>query len=238
MIVTLLILRAKFKPMATLTFKLNEHLYLRDPQFTQLGQSIIKKSVEMIDKLGFEAFTFKKLAVEIDSTEASVYRYFENKHRLLLYLISWYWNWIEYRFELLTNPNQEPKEKLRTFLRVLAEEKKNDPTFEFVNEPALHRIVVCDFDKTYLTKWVDEDNKEGLFTGFKSLNKKIVDIMQQINPSYSFPNSLASTILITSHLQPFLADHLPSLSNIQAENDTFDNLYHFLESLAFGTMKK
>jgi AcrR family transcriptional regulator len=189
--------------MATLTFKLNEHLYLRDPQFTALGQSIIKKSVELIDKLGFEDFTFKKLATEIDSTEASVYRYFENKHRLLLYLISWYWNWIEYRCELVTNPNQEPKAKLRSFLRVLAEEKKNDPTFEFVNEEALHRIVVCDFDKTYLTKWVDEDNKEGLFIGFKSLNKKIVDLLQQINPTYPFPNSLASTILITSHLQPF-----------------------------------
>ena len=224
--------------MATLSFKLNEHLYLRDPQFSSLGQSIIRKSVELIDRLGIEQFTFKKLADEINSTEASVYRYFENKHRLLLYLISWYWNWIEYRCELLSSPNQEPKAKLRIFLRVLAEEKKYDPTFEFVNEEALHRIVVCDFDKTYLTKRVDEDNKEGLFIGLKSLNNKIVETLNRINPDYAFPNSLASTLLITSHLQPFFAGHLKSLSNIQTGNDIHDNLYHFLESLAFGTLKK
>jgi hypothetical protein len=214
--------------MATLTFKLNEHLYLRDPQFTALGQSIIKKSVELIDKLGFEDFTFKKLATEMDSTEASVYRY----------LISWYWNWIEYRCELLSSPNQAPKARLQTFLHVLAEEKKHDSTFDFLNEEALYRIVVCDFDKTYLTKWVDADNEEGLFVGFKSLNNKIVDLLKLVNPQYPFPNSLASTILITSHLQPFFAGHLKSLTNIQTGKDMHNNLYHFLESLAFGPVKK
>lgn len=54
--------------MATLTFRLNQNLYLRDPQHTDLGQKIIRKSVDMIDKLGFEQFTFKKLADEIEST--------------------------------------------------------------------------------------------------------------------------------------------------------------------------
>ena len=224
--------------MATLSFKLNEHLYLRDPQFSSLGQSIIRKSVELIDKLGLEQFTFKKLADEINSTEASVYRYFENKHRLLLYLISWYWSWMEYRIEFSCGAIHEPEPKLRAFLRVLAEEKKFDPTFEFVNEEALHRIVVCDFDKTYLTKWVDEDNKEGLFAGFKSLNKKFVDVILSVAPDYPFPNALSSTILITSHQQIFFASHLKSLSNIQTGNDIHDNLYHFLESLAFGTLKK
>jgi AcrR family transcriptional regulator len=83
--------------MATLYFKLNPHLYLRDPQQTELGQKIINASVVLIDTLGFEQFTFKKLAEEIDSTEASIYRYFENKHRLLLYLVGWYWTWLEYQ---------------------------------------------------------------------------------------------------------------------------------------------
>ena len=61
-------------------FKLNESLYNRDPQDTDLGRKIIKHSIELMDEIGFEAFTFKKLAHRISSTEKSVYRYFENKH--------------------------------------------------------------------------------------------------------------------------------------------------------------
>ena len=37
-----------------------------------------------------EEFTFRKLAQKINTTEASVYRYFENKHRLLIYILAWY----------------------------------------------------------------------------------------------------------------------------------------------------
>jgi hypothetical protein len=57
----------------------------------------------------------------------------------------------------------------------LCEEKKYDPAFDFIDEVALHRIVVAELDKTYLTKQVDSDNKEGLFGGFKSLCKKIAE---------------------------------------------------------------
>ncbi|MDH5608082.1 MAG: TetR/AcrR family transcriptional regulator, partial [Cyclobacteriaceae bacterium] len=41
----------------------------------------------MIAQIGFERFNFKKLSTTINSTEASVYRYFKNKHQLLDYLI-------------------------------------------------------------------------------------------------------------------------------------------------------
>ncbi len=78
-------------------FKMNEHLYLRNPDESDLGRRIITNSVRMIGEMGFESFTFKKLATEIETTEASVYRYFENKHRLLVYLITWYWSWLEYK---------------------------------------------------------------------------------------------------------------------------------------------
>ena len=37
----------------------------------------------MIDALGFEDFTFKKLGQEIGSNESSVYRYFDSKHKLI-----------------------------------------------------------------------------------------------------------------------------------------------------------
>jgi AcrR family transcriptional regulator len=223
--------------MTVLTFKLNEHLYLRDPQHTQLGQKIIHHSIELIDKLGFEQFTFKKLADEISSTEASIYRYFENKHRLLLYLISWYWNWLEYRMGLFASPLAIPTDRLKACIHVLAEEKKYDPTFEFVNEEALHRIVIAELDKTYLTKGVDDLNKEGLFGGFKSVCKKIAAIIQEIKPDYPFANSLVSTVLVAAHQQLFFIDHLPSLSNIKASPDRHKEIYRFLEDIIFRTIQ-
>lgn len=222
--------------MASLAFKLNEHLFLRDPQHTNLGQNIISKSVELIDKLGFEQFTFKKLAEEIDSTEASIYRYFENKHRLLLYLVSWYWSWIEYRIDICTNSSQTALEKLKTSLRVISEKKDYDPTFAFVDESALHRIVVSELDKTYLTKWVDKDNQEGLFGGFKSLCKKIAKLVSEVDPKYPYPNSLISTTLLAAKQQLFFAIHLPSLTNLGKDDNPYDMVYQFLEKLVLDTL--
>lgn len=223
--------------MLSLTFKLNEHLFLRDPQHTQLGQRIISSSVEMIDQLGFEHFTFKKLAAEIDSTEASIYRYFENKHRLLLYLVAWYWNWIEYRIDILTKSVKSPEERLRVALTVITEEKEFDPVFAYVDEAALHRIVVSELDKTYLTKSVDRDNEEGLFGGFKSLCKKIGAIVSEVNKDFPFPNSLVSTVLLAAKQQLFFSAHLPSLTNIQKGQGANEEIYQFIEKLVFNTIQ-
>lgn len=222
--------------MPILLFKLNEHLYLSDPQHTQLGQNIIRTSINMIDQLGFEQFTFKKLAKEINSTEASIYRYFENKHRLLLYLIAWYWSWMEYRIDLVTIGLTDPLEKLKAALKVIAEEKKYDSNFEFVNEEALYRIVVAELDKTFLTKGVDNDNKEGLFGGFKSLCKKIATWVTEANPAYPYPNSLVSSLLLAAKQQIFFAEHLPSLTNISKNENSKTDLEHFLENLLFKSI--
>ncbi len=72
-----------------LQIKMNEALFIRNPESTELGRNILKHSILLIDKRGFEGFTFKKLAAQTGSTEAGVYRYFENKHKLLVYLTAW-----------------------------------------------------------------------------------------------------------------------------------------------------
>ena len=74
-----------------LQIKMNEKLFLRDPEQTELGKKIIRHSIQLIYKHGFELFTFKKLAEDIGTTEAGIYRYFENKHRLLIYITAWYY---------------------------------------------------------------------------------------------------------------------------------------------------
>ena len=81
--------------LSNITLKVNEHVYLKDPESSKLGKKIIQGSITLIEEFGFEAFTFKKLANHINSTEASIYRYFENKTKILLYITVWYWSWIE-----------------------------------------------------------------------------------------------------------------------------------------------
>ncbi len=223
--------------MATLQLLMNENLFVRDPQETELGRKIIEESIRMIDELGFEKFTFKKLAIRIDSTEASVYRYFENKHRLLVYLIAWYWNWLEYRIDFGTQNITDPKKKLKIALNLVTEKKLRDPLFPEVDEEALYRIVIWESDKTYLTKQVDEDNREGLFRGFKSLCKKIADYISEINPQYKYPHSLVTTVLQMAHQQLFYAEHLPSLTDLKKGRGKLQEQNEaFLQEMIFNTI--
>eukprot|EP01031_Cornospumella_fuschlensis_P000390 gene390-492_t len=76
---------------------MNGKLFLRDPESSDLGRRIIRQAILLIAEIGFEEMTFRKLANQIGTKEASIYRYFENKHRLLVYLVAWYWQWLEYQ---------------------------------------------------------------------------------------------------------------------------------------------
>lgn len=222
--------------MTVLQLRLNDNLSLKDPQSTELGEKIIKSSIPMIDQLGFEGFTFKKLSVEIESTEASIYRYFENKHRLLVYLISWYWAWLDYRIEFETHHLKEAGLKLEEAIRLITEKKIQDITFPGIDEEALARIVVAESDKIYLTKQVDEDNKEGLFRGYKSLCGKIANFVSEVNPKYPFPHALVSTALEAAHQQIFFAKHLPSLTELSEMKDPYQTNFEFIKSIVFSTI--
>ena len=222
--------------MTLLQLKLNENLYIKDPQSTELGLKIIEKGIFMIDELGFECFTFKKLSQEIDSTEASIYRYFENKHRLLVYLISWYWSWTEYRIIFDTHHLLNPKDKLLKALEIITSKKEYDDTFPVVNEPALQRIVINESDKAYLTKDVDEINKEGAFKGYKSLCAMIANMVMDLNKDFPYPHALVSTVLETSHQQIFYSQHLPSLTEIKDAADPFTSNFEYVKTLMFNTI--
>ncbi len=223
--------------MAIVSFHLNANLYLRDPQSSELGQNIIQSSIKMIDKTGFDEFTFKKLGTDIGSPEASVYRYFENKHRLLLYLIDWYWTWLEYKIDFENQNIKNPLQRIRNCIQLLAEEKTTDPEVPFVDEHKLQRIVNSEFEKTYLTRQVDTDNKEGLFLPYKSLCKKIAAIVKEINPKYPFAHSLVSTVMLSANHQLYYAQHLPSLTEIKADSkQKHDKLTEFLLAMVLNTI--
>lgn len=220
----------------TIKFKLNDKLYLRDPQDTELGQKIIQQSIVLIDELGFEQFTFKKLANSFESTEASIYRYFENKNKLLIYLVSWYWAWLDYKYEYHTNNIDNAREKLVLVINIICESQKK-MLFSAIDEKALYRIVVAESAKAYLLKEVDEINKEGVYLNYKALNKKIANLILEVNPLYKYPNALVSTLIEAAHQQLFFSQHLPALTNSPASGTMMENIQAFIEHTLWSSIE-
>jgi AcrR family transcriptional regulator len=203
--------------------------YLRDPQETKLGVSIIQNSIELMDEIGYESFTFKKLARKMESTEASIYRYFESKNQLLLFLYAWYWAWINYRVETTTNHLTDVESKLVSAIKILISHSEEDEMFQFINEIKLRQIIEHEGIKSILTKRIDEINKAGAFENYKNLVRLLCEWLLIIRPNYPHPNMLVTTIIEGAHIQHFFAEHLPRLTNNVKEKDAVEHF--FLEML-------
>ena len=219
-----------------LQINMNPSLYLRDPEGTDLGKNIIKHSIQLIHDTGFEAFTFKKLAESIGTTEASVYRYFENKHKLLVYIISWYWRWLDFQIGYQTKNLTNPVSKLKKVITILATTVEDDLMTGHVDESILHQILISEGSKAFLTKQVNQDNKQEYFKPYKDLCNTIGEIILECNPKYKYPHSLASTIIEMAHLQNFFMNHLPSLTDFSKSKDEKE-IIKYLEDLVFNTIR-
>jgi AcrR family transcriptional regulator len=219
-----------------LQINMNPSLYLRDPEGTDLGKNIIKHSIQLIHDTGFEAFTFKKLAESIGTTEAGVYRYFENKHKLLVYIISWYWRWLDFQIGYQTKNLTNPVSKLKKVITILATTVEDDLMTGHVDESILHQILISEGSKAFLTKQVNQDNKQEYFKPYKDLCNTIGEIILECNPKYKYPHSLASTIIEMAHLQNFFMNHLPSLTDFSKSKDEKE-IIKYLEDLVFNTIR-
>jgi AcrR family transcriptional regulator len=206
----------------TLKIQVNEKIYVKDPETSTLGKKIIQESIVLIDEIGFEVFTFKKLGERIGSNESSIYRYFESKHKLLVYLCSWYWGWMECRLAIYTTNIIDPMDKLKRAITIVTEKINDDTTTLHINESVLNKIIIAEFTKTMLTKEVDEENKEGFFLVYKRVINRIIDIIQEVNPDYNYAKSLASSIVEGSLHQHFLKEHLKTITNCNETNTVTD----------------
>lgn len=196
----------------------NEKLYVKDPETSDLGKRILQNSIFLIDEIGFEAFTFKKLGDKIQSNESSIYRYFPNKHKLLVYLSSWYWSWVEYNLVLATNNIENPIEKLSKAIKIVTQKIEDDPKTPHIDESILNKIIVAEFTKTLLTKEVDEENKEGFFSVYKRVIYRLIEMIEAANPKYPYAKSLASTIIEGTLHQNYLKDHFKTITNLSDKN--------------------
>lgn len=218
-----------------ISFQINNKLFNKDPESSVKGREIIKSSIDLIYQLGFENFTFKKLAKDIKTTEATVYRYFENKHKLLLYILNWYWCYFEYLVMFNIKNVNPSKEKLEIILKLLTEElPDSNNTFEY-NKKFLTKIILSESSKVYLIKNISEINQENLFKPYKDLCSTISSIILEFNPNYKYSKSLSSTLVETAHNHEYFLNNLPRLTDINPTNK--ENLtYHFLHQLLFKSI--
>ena len=208
--------------LSNIIISVNDKLYVKNPETSDLGKKIIEQSILLIDEIGFENFTFKKLGEKINSNESSIYRYFESKHKLMLYLSSWYWGWMEYKLVFATNNLANPMEKLIKAIAIVTEKVEDDSNTLHINESILNKIIIQEFTKTLLTKEVDEENKEGFFIVYKRIINRIIEFITEVNPKYTFAKSLASTVVEGALHQHFLKEHLKTITNCDETNTVTD----------------
>ena len=206
--------------------EVNSKLFLKDPFSSELGMLIVREGALLIQELGMEHFTFKKLGATIGSTEAAIYRYFENKHKLLLYLSAWYWAWLEHNLVFVTANQSDAEERLSAAIRLLVEGpiyKEND----FLDPVVLRSLVINESIKGFLTKEVDLEHESGIFSQIYKFGDRVSSIISEINPDYLYPKTLVSTILESSLLQSFNSQHLPGM--LDAGPDSKDRFQFFYQ---------
>lgn len=214
--------------LSSLKIDINEKIYLKDPESSDLGKRIIQHSIQLIDEIGFESFTFKKLGILIKSNESSIYRYFDSKHKLLLYLTSWYWAWLEYQLVFATTNITSAYDRLEKAINVLTRNIEADSTFLHIDEVILSKVIINEYSKSYLTKEVDAENKEGYFAIYKRLIMRLQSLMVEVNADYKFPHSLASTVIEGALHQHFLKDHFKSLTDCNEKTTPTDYFTHLV----------
>jgi AcrR family transcriptional regulator len=196
----------------------DKNTFVKDPYSSDLGKQIVGEGIRLILEHGLEAFTFKKLAKDIDTTESAVYRYFENKHKLLLYINEWYWGWMEYNLIFALNNVDSPEEKLERALDLMVNGSRVT-RHEMIDLVKLQELIIEESTKAYFTKEVNEEYKKGVFNRFQGFVQRIADIIKSINAEYTYPNSLAISLIDSILQQKFYQRHLPFLSDLSKEKE-------------------
>ncbi|MCB0319146.1 MAG: TetR/AcrR family transcriptional regulator, partial [Bdellovibrionales bacterium] len=212
-------------------------LFIRDPMETSLGRKIVDHGIKLVDSIGFEEFTFKKLATKINSTEASMYRYFESKQKFVGYLLSWYWLWLNYLVEIKTQNVSDDKKRFEILIETLTQSVQDDPATVHIDEAALHRIVVRESAKAYSLKQISQKERRGLHLAYEKFINSAAQISKGINSKYKFHKSLMVSIVEIVHQQLFAINYFPETTEIKAKKSDYSELIKFICDLSFKTLE-
>lgn len=202
--------------------QVSDTLYLKDPKSSKLGKSIISASISLFEEYGVEAFTFKKLSEKVNTTESSIYRYFENKYKLLMYLISWYINFLEHKLAFSIANIENPEDKLKFALKIII--RNEDINLPEMNLISLQKILIFESNKALLFKQLGVTSSA--FEAYNSLCKRIAEIIILINSDYKYPESLSSLIFEGIYHQKLLEYRNNELCNTKSFNDIEEFFYN------------
>lgn len=181
------------------SLQVSDTFYLRNPHTTALGKKMIARAITIIDEIGYSQFTFKKLALSINSVEASIYRYFENKEHMLFYLVATYWTATNFRVKFFTQMLRSHEERVYTTIDVLTGiQSAAVPGLDFNQYEALQRIARKNYFYA-LTILRNKENGEVLERELFKVSKEIQDHLEasirKLAPSFQYSALMADTIM-------------------------------------------
>lgn len=210
--------------------QVRERVFTKDPSGTELGHRIVEASIRLIDELGFEAFTMAKLAKALGTAEASVYRYFANKHQLLVYLVDWYWAWREIKLAFDTANIADKRERLERGIRSVSGPITERGQHAYVDLRALYRIATNESAKAFFTKGVEPGDKDGHFGSFVRLSHRLRDLILEARPGHAHAHDLAALVLEGTGSLRFFHEQLPALFGkpVKGKDAVTDLLVHLV----------
>ncbi len=219
-----------FTCMARYLIEPDPGLSLRDIT-SPTGTRIVVEGLVLMNELGLEAFTFKKLAERIGCTEVTVYHYFANKQRLLQYYFQVYWLWLATHCKEEGRGLLDPLERLRGDIRVICGLWPIESRAAQFHPSALRSLVMNEGSKSFMHKNVDMDNKLRLFQPYKDLVAHIGQEVKACAPRIRSSRSFATTLVEMAHSLEYAMEHLPALTELSEKRDR-KQLAAFLIDLA------
>jgi AcrR family transcriptional regulator len=183
------------KLLGRLAFHPNPALFIKDPLTSQVGMQILSCSVTMLQEAGLEGLTFKKLASEMKSTEATIYRYFTNKQQLLMYIMSIYAASLQMRLVLATTNISNPVDRLKEAIHCLMEVPKKDSMMEGMKLTQLHAIWCSEMPRWMDGTLTDSDQRKWWYQDLIELADRIKQIISESFQSNTCTDAHAWMIL-------------------------------------------
>ncbi|HOV15549.1 MAG TPA: hypothetical protein PK771_14775, partial [Spirochaetota bacterium] len=90
------------------------------------------------------------------------------KHKLLLYIMSWYWQYLEFLTKMRLSNVKNSKEKLELVLEIITYNFIPEDNLLDFNLDYLNAIVISESSKAYLVKEVDIINNDLAYTPLKN----------------------------------------------------------------------
>ncbi|HEX4886773.1 MAG TPA: TetR/AcrR family transcriptional regulator [Luteibaculaceae bacterium] len=220
--------------MEVLQINVHPKIYLKDPRSSELGRGILLEGLHLMHQLGLEEFTFRKLAMHIHTTESSIYRYFETKHKLLLFYESWYWSWVAYRIQFEISNIEQVDERIRRLIGVLAYQPEPHERYGLFAVKTVKDVVVSESVKSYFVKSVDDNQRAGYFGPYLRVVERLSELIEELEPAYPFANALATTVVEGVLHQQHFAGHIPALTNFNPASDALTEFFNQLVLSAKG----